>query len=73
MQSNANGSKRFYRGVFVIDGDDDIGSAEDGSDVPRLRAPFNLLQNDEVTFIPLVRHEGVDDRKRRPVRTHRVE
>ena len=64
MQSNDKGSKRFYRGVFAIGGDDDIGSAEDGSDVPRLLAQFNLLQEDEVTFTPLVRHEGVDDRKR---------
>ena len=67
VQRNAQGSKRFNQRVFVVDGDDDIRSAEDGSEVHRPRALFNLLQNDEVTFTPLVRHEGVDDRKRRPI------
>ena len=63
VQRNAKRSKRFYQRVFVINGDDNISSAEDGSEVHRPRAPFNLLQNDEVIFTHLVRHEGVDDRK----------
>ena len=67
VQRDAKKRKRLDQSAFEVDGDNDVASAKDGSDVQRSRSRLDLLEYEEITLIALVRHDGVDDWERRPV------
>ena len=67
VQRDSKRPKRLDQSAFEVDGDNDVASAKDGSDVQCSCPGLDLLENDEITLMALVGHEGVDDWERRPV------
>ena len=67
VQSDAELPEGLDQSAFEVDRDDEVLSPKHRPDTNRLCFCLDLSENNEVTFIALVTHEGVDDRKRRPI------
>ena len=73
VQCDSKRPKRLDQSAFEVNGDDDVASAKDGSEVQCSCPRLDLLENEEITLVAFVGREGVEDREGRPVGTDRVE
>ena len=64
VQRDSKRPKRLDQSAFEVDGDDDVASAKDGSDVQCPCPGIDLIENDEITLMALGGPEGVEDRER---------